>query len=313
LTDPAEPQHRDAVDSLLEQAEALDDLEGAMPLYERALALDPDRAVTHYNVGLVHKYRGAWSESLHHNRRASDLRPDDEASNWNMGIAATALRDWVAAREAWRRAGLQIPQGDGPIEEDLGMTPVRLNPDGNAEVVWGRRIDPVRVVLGNIPYPDSGFRAGDIVLHDGAPVGERQSNGRTYSVFNVLELFESSANSTYEAEVRARDAADLDALTTALDAAQVDHEVWTTNVRILCRQCSEGIPHEHPGEGAKEPAWPDTHVVGISTTSPDVARQILERWSAGGGGFLNRLVRKAKSDRHRLVRFECALAGAAVH
>ena len=311
MIEPQDPQPHDAVDKLLDEAEALDDLESAMPLYERALMLDPDRAATHYNIGLVHKYRGAWAESLRHSRRASDLRADDDAANWNMGIAATALRDWAAAREAWRRVGLQIPEGDGPIQEDFGITPVRLNPDGKGEVVWGTRIDPVRVVLGNIPYPDSGFRAGDIVLHDGAPVGERQSNGRTYSVFNVLELFESSASSTYEAEVRARDAVDLEALTAALDAAQVDHEVWTANVRILCRQCSEGTPHEHAGEDDKAPAWPDTHVIGISTTSPEAARKVLARWSSGGGGFLNRLVGKASND--RLLRFECALAGAAVH
>lgn len=311
LTEPLDPKLRDAVDQLLDEAEALDDLEGAMPLYERALALDPDRAVTHYNIGLVHKYRGAWVQSLHHNRRASDLCPDDEAANWNMGIAATALRDWPAAREAWRRVGIQIAEGDGPIKDDFGIAPVRLNPDDSAEVVWGRRIDPARVVLENIPTPDSGFRAGDIVLHDGAPVGERQYNGRTYSVFNVLALFEGSANSTYEAEVRAHDAADLEALTSALDEAQVDHEVWTTNIRILCKRCSEGTPHEHASEKDQTPAWPDSHMLGISTTSPDAARRVLERWNSSGGGLLTRLVGTDSSD--RLLRFECALAGATVH
>jgi hypothetical protein len=39
LTDPHNPKLPDAVDQLLEEAEALGDLEGAMPLYERALAL----------------------------------------------------------------------------------------------------------------------------------------------------------------------------------------------------------------------------------------------------------------------------------
>lgn len=193
MTEPLDPPSRDAVDQLLDEAQALEDLEVAMPLYQRALALDPYRAATHYNIGLVYKYRGAWTESLHHNLRASDLRPDDEAANWNMGIAATALRDWPAAREAWRRVGIQIADGDGPVEEDFGIAPVRLNPNESAEVVWGKRIDPARVVLVSIPYPASGFRAGDIVLHDGASMGERQYNGRTYSVFNVLALFEASA------------------------------------------------------------------------------------------------------------------------
>ncbi|WP_090355552.1 tetratricopeptide repeat protein [Dyella sp. 333MFSha] len=309
MSEPQAFTSREAVDKLLDEARALDDLDGAMALYERALALDPERASTHYNIGLVHKYRGAWVESLYHNRRASDLRPDDEAANWNMGIAATALRDWTAAREAWHRVGLRIPEGDGPIQGNFGIAPVRLNPDDNGEVVWGTRIDPVRVVIRNIPYPKSGFRAGDVVLHDGAPVGERQSKGRTYSVFNVLELFEPSANSTYEAEVHTDDAADLEALTTALDLAQVDHEVWTSNVRILCRQCSEGVPHEHASDDVTPPPWPDIHVIGISTTEPAAARKVLMQWSSGRGGLLSRLV--GSGDKNRLLRFECALAGRA--
>ncbi len=299
------------VDRLLDEAEALEDLESAMPLYQRALALEPDTATVHYNLGLVHKYRGEWAESLHHNRRASDLRDGYEPANWNMGIAATALRDWPAAREAWRRAGVQVADGDGPIEDDFGMTPVRLNPDDdNVEVVWGRRIDPVRVVIGNIPYATSGFRAGDVVLHDGAPVGKRESEGRTYSVFNVLELFEASANSTYEVEVCARDAEDLAALTQALEAASVDHEVWTTSVRVLCQACSEGLPHDH-GDDDPAPEWPDTHLLGISAKSPDAARAVLTHWSARGGGFLDKLVKRADAD--RLLRFECALAGSPEH
>lgn len=307
---PSAPLRRESVEQLLDEAAALDDLEAALPLYERALALDPDHATTHYNIGLVHKYRGAWAESLRHSRRASELDADNEAAHWNMGIAATALRDWPAARDAWRRAGLQIAAGQGPIEEDFGITPVRLNPDDQGEVVWGLRIDPVRVVVGNIPYPASGFRAGDVVLHDGAPTGERQHQGRSYPVFNVLALFEPSANSTYEAEVRTRDAADLEALTTALAAARIAHEVWTTNVRVLCQQCSEGTPHEHDAERDPQPGWPDRHVLGLSTASPEAARRVLEHWSADADG--RGAPRAGKGAGDRLLRFECALAGTGV-
>lgn len=311
MTEPQDQELLDAIQRLFDEAEAMEDREGAVPLYERVLVLDPENAAAHYNLGLVHKYRNAWAESLRHNRRASDLRPDDEAAHWNMGIAATALRDWDAAREAWRRAGVQVTAGEGPIEQDFGITPVRLHPQGSGEVVWGRRIDPVRVVIGNIPYAASGFRAGDVVLHDGAPLGERQHNGHAYPVFNVLELFEASANSTYEAEVRTRDAADLKDLIVALDNANVDHEVWTTNVRSLCKQCSEGTPHVHHDEDDRSPAWPESHVLGISTTSPETARAALERWSTRKEGVLSRLVGKTAGD--RLLRFDCVLAGAAVH
>jgi hypothetical protein len=227
-----------------------------------------------------------------------------------MAIAATALRDWATAREAWRRVGIDIEPGNGPIADNFGITPVRLNPDGDAEVVWGRRIDPVRVVIENIPSGESGFRAGDIVLHDGAPVGQRQSNGRMYSVFNVLELFEASANSTFEAEVHALNEDDLQALTSALEAAEVDHEVWTTNMRILCKQCSEGTPHEHTEEQRKA-AWPDSHLIGVSARSPDTARGVLERWSTGTVSAPGKPHEAASAD--RLVRFECVLAGSSVH
>ncbi len=313
MTQPADATLHEAINQLLDEAHALQDLERAMPLYERALGLAPDDPVVLYNIGLVHKYRAEWVQSLHYSRRASELRADDQAAHWNMGIAATALRDWPAAREAWRRAGINIPDGEGPIQDDFGLAPVRLNPDEDAEVVWGRRIDPVRVLIDNIPLPDSGFRAGDVVLHDGAPVGERMSRGRSYAIFNVLELFEASANSTYEAEVRTRDAEDLAALTAALAAAKVDHEVWTSQVRLLCKQCSEGIPHAHDAgseEQKAEAAWPETHVIGISTTSPEAARRVLERWSVEGAGLLKRLVGQAY--RQRLLSFECALQGSAV-
>lgn len=300
----------DEIDRLLDQAQALDSIEAAMPLYERMLALAPDHPVVHYNLGLVYKYRGAWTESLRHNRRASELRADEEAAHWNMGIAATALRDWPTARVAWRRAGIEIPDGDGPIEENFGPTPVRLNPDASAEVVWATRIDPVRAVIDNIPLGSSGFRSGDVVLHDGAAVGERQSNGHVYPVFNVLELFEASAKSTYEAEVATRDADDLAALTQALTEAKVDHEVWTSNMRTLCKACSEGLPHAH-GKDDPKPGWPATHLVGVSTNSPDIAREVLTRWSTGGEGFLSRLVKRANGE--RLLRFQCALAGSPVH
>jgi hypothetical protein len=37
-------------------------------------------------------------DRLRCNRRASDLSAEYAAAHWNMGIAATALRDWPAAR-----------------------------------------------------------------------------------------------------------------------------------------------------------------------------------------------------------------------
>jgi hypothetical protein len=99
--------------------------------------------------------------------RALELVPEDEREEepaaWNLGIAATARRDWATARIAWRAYGVPIGgSGAEPVAEDMGPVPVRLNPpprfvgrrevevDGrswDAEVVWGTRLDPARIQL----------------------------------------------------------------------------------------------------------------------------------------------------------------------
>ncbi len=251
-------------DELHELARTLDD-ESALKMYRQVLELDPNRPTTYYNIGLIFKYQANWPESFHYNKKAVELNPDDESANWNLAIAATALRDWRAARETWSRLGINIESGDGPIDCDFGMTPVRLNPEEKGEVVWGLRIDPVRVRIENIPYATSGFRHGDIVLHDGAAVGHRSIDGREYPVFNVLELFEPSRQSTYEVEVLAPSAGDVEELIAAFAEFCIEAEDWTTNVRQICRQCSEGTPHEdHDEEGPQE--WLDRRFLGVGAT-----------------------------------------------
>ncbi len=291
------PADRRKAKKLHARAQATDDPEAALAMYRDALVLDPNRPQTHYNIGLIHKYRNQWQDSLLHNRRATELAADDQASQWNLAIAATALRDWRTAREVWHRLGMPIEPGDAPIEVDFGMTPVRLNPDDAGEVVWARRIDPVRARIKSIPFPGSGYRHGDVVLHDGAPVGYRRSGGHEYPVFNVLELFEPSMHSTFEAEIHADDAGDVQALCTALDAANLANEDWTTSVRFICRQCCEGRPHEqHDTERKKE--WTDKHVLGIAADGPAGAEAALRGWDQGRGRLLRFELKLAPPPRH---------------
>lgn len=292
--DIAETLHQHAMAQSAEGHE-----EQALALYRRALELDYARPTTHYNIGLIHKYQGRWAESQDANRLAVEFDPEDEASNWNLAIAATANHDWRTARDVWQRLGLAIDAGDTPIEQDFGQTPVRLNPEGDAEVVWARRIDPVRARLLNIPYADSGFCYGDIVLHDGAAVGEREVDGRVYSVFNVLELFQPSANSTFEAELRVSGSDDVDALLRRLEAADIAAEDWSRSVRTLCRQCSEGLPHEqHEREAVALDEQQPIRVIAIAGPDEAAIRQVLSAWC---------------SDRRQLTRLDCVLDASKQH
>lgn len=268
--------------ALHEEAQALEDAgeaDQAIEKYLQAIELEPTRSASHYNLGLIYKYRKDWENSLLFNRIANELDPDDEAARWNLAIAATALRDWSTARRAWRDNGLTLDGGEGGIEMDFGLTPVRLNPDGDAEVLWARRIDPVRARLLNIPFAGSGYHLEDIVLHDGAPAGYRMLDGRECPVFDVLELFEASGSETFEVDIEVHDVADMETLAKAFDDAGLSMEDWTGNVRMLCKQCSEGVPHEHHDQEA--PAdWSNKRSLGIAASDWEAVQAVLERWKA---------------------------------
>lgn len=253
----------------------------ALRRYHQALNLEPDRPHTLYNIGLIYKYRREWRESFDYNLRAYQLRPDDEATKWNLAIAATALRDWDTARQMWRVCGIAIDGESGPITANFGWAPVRLNPDSNGEVVWGTRIDPVRTILKNVPLPDSGFRYRDMVLNDGAPVGTRISQGREYDVFNVLELFEPSHWSTYRVIVDTVTPEVLTALDTLAENFGLGFEDWTSSVRSLCRACSEGTPHEHTESMS---GWIPRRRIGLSATERHTIDELLRTWTNQTGG-----------------------------
>jgi hypothetical protein len=272
-------------DSLVELGNELSDqgrLEEAAEAYRRAIATDPSWSVPWYNLGLNFKRRRLWHESLEANRSAVTLDPEDGAAWWNLGIAATATGAWTVAREAWSACGVAIPVGIGPLKLNLGAVPLRLNPNGDAEVVWGDRIDPARAILANIPYPRSGFRHGDTVLHDGAPNGYRLLGSREVPVFDVLQRLDASPYVTTEVLLIAGQPVDLEALEHLTGKAEVVFEDWTASVQNLCRLCSEGVPHAV--HDAQQPEWlPERHV-GMSCLSGGIAEELLRGWERGGRG-----------------------------
>ena len=155
----------------LEQA---GDRDSALARYEEAAAIDPSWSAPLFNLGLLFKREKDWQRSLEANLRAIARAEPGDASFWNLGIAATALARWDVARRAWRGYGIEVPDGDGPVDLPCGFGPVRLNPDCDGEVVWCDRLDPARARIASIPFAQSGHGYRDIVLNDGAPNGHRQ-------------------------------------------------------------------------------------------------------------------------------------------
>ncbi|MGP4114530.1 tetratricopeptide repeat protein [Streptomyces sp. 4N509B] len=292
--------------------------EDAGELLTRAADLEPWLAESWFNLALLHKFRHDWEAARAAGLRAVALLEKDAGAPdwWNVGIAATALQDWPLARRAWQAYGLRVPGVGGPagsgepLDWHLGGAAVRLSPDGEAEVVWGRRLDPARIEVLNIPLPSSGRRWGEVVLHDGVPRGERTTTapggvpaaGRpaVYPVFDEIELWAPSAVPTWVVLIEAATESDRDALERLAADAGYAAEDWSSSVRLLCRACSEsrmpteegdGLavhdPHDHSVPGHPGPLghtaagglWSPERECGIAAPR-SLVRGLLDGWVA---------------------------------
>jgi hypothetical protein len=258
-----------------------DDLEAELAALGALTAHHPDLAWPWFDLGTRHKWRRAWVESVNANLEALARTPDPTGTGeaWNLGIAATALGEWALARQAWAAFGVDLPSGEGPVLEDLGITPVRLNPaprfhepelllDGVRyadEVVLARRRCPATARLESVPFPESGHRFGDVILLDGDPVGVAAYRTTSLPVFNEITLLEPSPYPTLGVIVPNVGVDALLALTELFRTAGFGAECWTSNV-------------EHEGIASAE-----LITVGIGAPQ-DQATRLLAQWTLAGEG-----------------------------
>jgi hypothetical protein len=226
-----------------------------------------------YDAALAQKFLRNWSQAYRLGIRAAAHagRGEQDPAFWNLGIAATILRDWATARDAWEGFGITLPPGDGPIEGGFGRACVRLAGAGGSEVVWVQRLCPTRGRVLNVPF-DLSRRYGEIVVHDGEPTGERVLDDRTYPVFDELMLFEPSDLPTLAVTVTTAQPSDLDALANLLDAHGFGFEPLR-NGQVLCKCCSEGQVNQQPTRLRGEQRC-------LIAAPPEPAREILDTWQS---------------------------------
>lgn len=228
-----------------------------------ACRLRPQSGAAWWNYAVVLKQLHRWAECLAACDRTIALdRGDVSGMHWNAGIAATALGDWARARAAWKATGAPVPPGDGPLEMNLGIACVRVSPDANPEVVYGKRLDPCRARILSVPLPDSERRHGDIVLHDGEPRGKRRHGGREVTVFDELIVLHVSSYGTWRVTATCTDATERDAILARFEGIDGAIEDWTESIQILCKQCSLGEPHDH--HEPRDQSWQRERTIGLA-------------------------------------------------
>lgn len=266
------------MNGLARAAEADGRLSDAEALYRQATEVAPRWSLPWYNLGLAYKRSRRWEDSLSCNRQAVLLDESDEAANWNLGIAATAVGDWRTAREAWQRCGMRFPDQEGLVDLKLGLIPIRISTDDEPEVVWCHRLDPARAKITSVPLPKSGRRHLDVLLIDGEPKGQRMLNGHPVPVLEELGVLERSTFITFTADVTLAPSDDEDSLAEMLYESGIIAEDWTANLRHLCKACSEGLPsaeHNHASDDGKE-----SRHFGIAARDEGELRAALDTWRA---------------------------------
>ncbi|NUT20937.1 MAG: tetratricopeptide repeat protein [Hamadaea sp.] len=258
-------------------------------LLEQAVAQERDPqqiAILWFDAALAYKFARDWPKAYQLGKTAASLvtRGQQEPAFWNLGIAATVLRDWATARDAWTGYGLTLPDGEGEISGRFGMTCVRIQTAEGQEVVWAQRLCPTRARITNVPFHPS-RRYGEIVLHDGAPNGERVFDGHAYPVFDEIMLFEPSPTPTLSVMITSADMADTVALADLFAEHDFGGEVMSSRV-VMCKCCSEGsVTQERTFEAGRQQM--------LLGAPEDAARRLLDQWKGAEQG-------RAWSDLHVL-------------
>jgi len=261
-------------------------LSEASGLFARLIETYPGVPHYHYMRGLVHKYLRDWPTSLAHNLESlalhdAEAEGEDEASLWNAGIAATAIGDWQQARRSWEKCGIALDTSEGPTARDLGYVSVRLNAWAQGETLYAHRFDVARAKIENVPLPESGFRFGDIVLHDGASTGSRPWGDGHVPVFNVLQRLEQSEFQTFAVFANCDAPSDAQALIDATAPGIGMVEGWTASMTTFCLRCSYGAPHAHRKDEGSGGDWERDRNFGVAAQSRAAVVRLLENWAAG--------------------------------
>jgi hypothetical protein len=241
----------------------------------------PELAWPWFDLGTRHKWLRQWPECVNANLEALARIPDPRgaAEAWNLGIAATALGEWVLARQAWGAFGVDIPAGVGPIQGEFGLAAIQLNPaprfhepelvlDGVRyadEVVLARRCCPASAQIVGVPVPESGHRFGDVILYDGDPVAQVSHDEQTLPVFNEIMLLEPSGYPTLGVIVSNAGRAAFQELADLFAGAGFAADLWTSTTTAATSSLDSA----------------DLVTVGMGA-SPEQATRLLAQWALEG-------------------------------
>jgi hypothetical protein len=232
-------------------------------LYHSLRAAYPRWSGCHWDHSLLLKKWGRFEDGLSaleaYERAGGD---QDQAFRWNTGICATGAGRGEQALAMWRALGFEVGLGgDGLPEGGFPWVQVRIASRGplcaptreqregepQFEYGWVRPASPCHGVLVTPLFLDEPADVGDTLLWDGAPVRQREFDGRKVSAFPLLAVLRRGGFLRFRFRAEQSDPGLIAALEESLPQGTRVY-VHDEQMERLCQTCGTWNPpasHEH--------------------------------------------------------------------
>ena len=254
--------------------DTLGDVYHTVKLCKRAIKLDPDYAPPYLLLGRIYHERQEWKPCLYYHQQYIALKPRAREVWPYIGLAAAALGKWAVAREAWRHEGYALPDSDRPVRLAPSLIGIRCKHRGKQEILWARRLDPVRAELLSLPQLPLDLNYGDTLLFDLTAVGDRMLPKGRIAIHPYLARLERRFYTTYRVRLYTESAAPLDTLERLCSEAQLGFDNWSAATRQIT---GAGLT-EYYGQELLQATEHIIPLVGIAVRHREQLEEVLEAW-----------------------------------
>lgn len=267
---------------LFKKAVALDrkgDVYTAVKIYKKLIKLAPNWHPPYQYLSSIYKYHNDWKAAFHYGQRAIE-NGADKAEMWrNFAIAATALKKWQIARNAWNKVGFQLKEVKNAPNFDMGIIPVRLRYDNFHEIVWAKQIDPARAIIESVPDPVSDRNYGDLILIDFKVTGYRIVRGKKMPVYDELELIKRSHYRNYLVFLHDSQKNEVDLLDKLCWNKDLGFDNWSHLTELQLNKNLAYLP-EYYNEDLEFDFTPSDMRIAVAAERFSDVEEVMQAWTA---------------------------------
>jgi len=114
-----------------------------------------------------------WQDSIGFWDRLISLDEENSHYHWDKMVASTLAEDWGKVRESCKALEIEVNQGQGPIDVDMGSCRIQLvDENDNTIILAAKRVGPVEAEITAIRGLEDQQFFGDRFVFDAAPLNQ---------------------------------------------------------------------------------------------------------------------------------------------